>query len=140
MMNRLTKGLTVVIISCGLVLGQPTESLGVRSLYKPKYSYAYSYTVNCIRTIGSQYWKDEANLQALIWIARKESSLTPGVVNPSSRCFGLFQIHPVHRDLWMIMKRGGCPIGETKAGCIYIKRRYGTPLKAKAFWLKKGWY
>jgi hypothetical protein len=34
----------------------------------------------------------------------------------------------------------GDPLTEAKAGCEYIKRRYKSPLKAKAFWLRHRWY
>ncbi len=86
-----------------------------------------------IEKVGSLYWKDPAELKALHWIQQHECN-TPGIINQYG-CKGLFQLK--NPPKWMIL---GDAASETRAGCEYVKRRYGSPLKAKSFWLRKGWY
>jgi len=88
-----------------------------------------------IRQVGKGYWAADEQLDALCWISDHESR-RPGVRN-SIGCVGLFQLK--NPPKWMIV---GDAASETKAGCEYILHRkgYGTPLKAKAFWLKHHWY
>lgn len=86
-----------------------------------------------IREVGAAYWPDPAELDALVWICAHECT-TPGVVNPRG-FYGLFQLHSP--PSWMIL---GDAASETKAGCEYIRRRYGSPLAAKAWWVRHRWY
>ncbi len=86
-----------------------------------------------IREVGAAYWPDPAQLDALVWICSHECT-TPGVVNPRG-FYGLFQLH--NPPAWMVL---GDAASETKAGCEYIRRRYGTPLAAKAWWVSHRWY
>lgn len=86
-----------------------------------------------IKQIGALYWTDPSELDALVWVSAHECR-KPGVVSRTG-CVGLFQLR--YPPAWM---ERGDPASETRAGCEYIKRRYGTPLKAKAFWLNRGWY
>ncbi|MBI4734112.1 MAG: hypothetical protein HY779_04765 [Rubrobacteridae bacterium] len=86
-----------------------------------------------IREVGSQYWTDSAELDALIWV-NKHESVRPGVVSRGG-CKGLFQLK--NPPKWMVL---GDAASETKAGCEYIKRRYKTPSRAKAFWQSHHWY
>jgi hypothetical protein len=86
-----------------------------------------------VRQVGVTYWSDEAQLDALVWICCHES-IRPGAVSANG-CKGLFQL--INPPRWMKL---GDAASETKAGCEYIQRRYGTPSKAKSFWLGHGWY
>ncbi|MCL6472890.1 MAG: hypothetical protein K6T91_08795 [Firmicutes bacterium] len=87
-----------------------------------------------IRQVGAEYWPDPAQLDALVWICAHEATV-PGTISKNGKWKGLFQLaNPPH---WMVL---GDAASETKAGCEYIKRRYGTPLAAKAFHQRRGWY
>jgi hypothetical protein len=86
-----------------------------------------------VKEVGSEYWVDPAELEALMWICKHEST-RPGVVSRTG-CKGLFQLK--NPPAWMIL---GDAASEAKAGCEYIKRRYKTPSKAKSFWLSRHWY
>jgi hypothetical protein len=86
-----------------------------------------------IKEVGSGYWTDTGELDALIWV-NKHESVRPGIVSKGG-CKGLFQLK--NPPKWMVL---GDPASETKAGCEYIKRRYKTPSRAKAFWQSHHWY
>lgn len=88
-----------------------------------------------IKQIGALYWSDPAELDALVWISAHESTVPGKYGGAGKKYVGLFQLG--NPPAWM---ERGDPASETRAGCEYIKRRYDTPLKAKAFWLKRGWY
>lgn len=98
-------------------------------------SISTSPVTSVITNVGGNYWKDDVNLNALVWIANKESKLKVGAVSKSGKYKGLFQLGSPPR--WMVL---GDATSETKAGCEYIKTRYKTPLKAKLFWINNSWY
>ena len=80
-------------------------------------------------------WGSGNQWDALKWIIGKESSWNPKAANPTSSARGLFQkmtnIHgPVEKTI----------SGQTRWGLNYIKNRYGSPTKAKAFWRRNNWY
>ncbi len=85
-----------------------------------------------VREVGLSFWPEPAQLDALVWIGNHEGY--PGAVNRLG-CRGIFQL--MNPPSWMVL---GDPASETKAGCEYIKRRYGTPLNAQRFWRSRGWY
>ncbi len=87
-----------------------------------------------IRETGAAYWPNPAQLDALVWISAHECT-TPGRINPRGGYYGLFQLHSP--PAWMVL---GDAASETKAGCEYIRRRYGSPLAAKAWWVRHHWY
>lgn len=86
-----------------------------------------------VRRVGASYWPSKADQNALVWIYKHEC-VTPGVIS-SAGYYGLFQLG--NPPSWMVL---GDPASETKAGCEYIKRRYGNPSKAMAFKKRRGWY
>ena len=86
-----------------------------------------------IEKVGSLYWDDAEELKALHWIQRHECN-TPGYVNAHG-CVGLMQLK--NPPSWM---QRGDPASETRAGCEYIKRRYGNPSAAKKHHLCFNWY
>jgi len=86
-----------------------------------------------VRRVGATYWPSKADQDALVWIYKHEC-VTPGVIS-SAGYYGLFQLG--NPPGWMVL---GDPASEAKAGCEYIKRRYGNPSKAMSFKKKRGWY
>lgn len=86
-----------------------------------------------IREKSTERW-NATEAEAVLWIVDKESSFNPRARNGSGAC-GLFQRLP-------------CPWGQSlenveeqiENGLDYIKRRYQTPIEAKAFWLAHRWY
>lgn len=84
-------------------------------------------------------WGAGPNWDALQYIIGRESSWNPNAVNPTSGARGLFQ--------FMAGTWAGTGIGATsdpalqaEAGMRYIKSRYGSPINARAFWMKNHWY
>lgn len=77
-----------------------------------------------------------AEWDALYFIVTRESSWNHLAVNKSSGACGLFQALPCSKmgTPWNSLEV------QTNFGMNYIKNRYGTPLKAKAFWDKNHWY
>jgi hypothetical protein len=86
-----------------------------------------------VRSVGDDYWNTPGELEALVWIWKHES-VRPGIVSRTG-CKGLFQLK--NPPKWMKL---GDPLTEAKAGCEYIKRRYKSPMRAKAFWQRHHWY
>jgi hypothetical protein len=72
---------------------------------------------------------------ALLWICKRESNFHSTSVSRSG-CYGLFQLsrgmakgHPWKKPVW-----------NTKRAIKYMRGRYGSVLKAKAFWKAHHWY
>ncbi|MHB8842096.1 MAG: hypothetical protein ACYC56_09995 [Candidatus Aquicultor sp.] len=86
-----------------------------------------------VRRVGATYWPSKADQDALVYIYKHEC-VTPGTIS-SAGYYGLFQLG--NPPKWMVL---GDPASEARAGCEYIKRRYGNPSKAMAFKKKRGWY
>lgn len=90
--------------------------------------------------IGSIDWS------AVDWIVNKESGWNPRAQNPVSTASGLFQ----HiNSTWNAYKRPGTTASRMRdasvsqqayAGMNYISKAYGTPLNARGFWQRNGWY
>jgi hypothetical protein len=78
------------------------------------------------------------------WIIGKESGGRTSADNPSSTAFGLGQLLISNRRRYAA--RLGVSPGTTdynaqlKMFRMYVKERYGTPERAKAFWQAHGWY
>ncbi len=76
-------------------------------------------------------WYDD-----LAWICANESTGHTGVKNTKSTASGLFQLTSPN---WGLMPSGkdslGNAVDEARGGIRYIKGRYGSAAKAKAFWL-----
>jgi hypothetical protein len=80
---------------------------------------------------------------ALNSLVAHESSWQPGIRNPSSGAYGLFQFLGHEHDKYGQM--GGYspnPYQQAKAGVQYIKDRYGTPTNAWNMWQSRSphWY
>jgi soluble lytic murein transglycosylase-like protein len=78
--------------------------------------------------------------KALKWIWHHESGWNHRAVNPSSGATGIPQSLPASK-----MRTHGSdyrtnPETQIDWGLDYIKERYGSPIKAKRFWLSHNWY
>lgn len=73
---------------------------------------------------------------ALLQLVRHESGFRPGVKNPSSSAFGLFQfLDSTWRSYLPEVPYGSTdPYWQAVGGFRYIQQRYGTPERAWAFW------
>jgi hypothetical protein len=92
----------------------------VADLAKSKYGWA-----------GSQW-------DALNWLVAHESSWNPNAQNPTSSAYGLFQF--LDGTWGPYGKKTSDPKLQAQYGLEYIKGRYGSPEKAKAFWEGHHWY
>lgn len=88
-----------------------------------------------IVAVGKSKGLSNAEVSALLWIAKHESNFHP-TSKSSSGCYGLFQLsssivrgHPWQNPSW-----------NTKRAIKYMKGRYHGVLKAKGFWLSHHWY
>lgn len=97
------------------------------------------------KMLGSSYgWSSGAEWDALVWLWQHESNWSNTAENPSSGAYGIPQALPATK----LPKAGRPPkLGGTSDtgaqvswGLNYIKTRYGSPTKAKAFWLTHNWY
>lgn len=77
--------------------------------------------------------------EAAKWIVNNESSWNPTAQNPTSTAYGLFQFLD---STWATVgaTKTSDPVLQADAGAKYIKRQYGDPISAKAFWEKNHWY
>lgn len=84
----------------------------------------------------NEYGWSGAEWDALYWIVQHESGWRSTAVNKSSGACGLFQAYPCSKlgSNWQDLNH------QITWGLNYIKKRYGSPTAAKAFWLQKGWY
>ena len=73
------------------------------------------------------------------WIIQKESSGNPRAKNPKSTAYGLMQFLDGTWKSYGVGDRND-PVDQVVSGINYIKKRYGTPEKAYAFWQKNHWY
>jgi soluble lytic murein transglycosylase-like protein len=88
-----------------------------------------------IAKIGHESGLSNAEVDTLLWIARRESNFHPRSES-RSECHGLFQLSKgmAHGRPWKD------PTWNTKRAIRYMKGRYGGIQNAKAFWLSHHWY
>jgi hypothetical protein len=86
-----------------------------------------------IRSITHEYGYSRANENAMLWISDRESEDNPRCVYRGH--YGLFQM-----TFGIVGARWRNPGWNTRRALKYIGKRYGSPLKAKRFWLRNGWY
>lgn len=102
----------------------------------PTHAHASTASVKAIiRSEANRAHLGGADTAALLWIAKRESNYHP-TSHSRSECHGLFQLsrgmahgHPWRDPRW-----------NTRRAIRYMRGRYGSPLKAKAFWLRHHWY
>ncbi len=75
------------------------------------------------------------------WIIMRESSGDPTADNPTSTAFGLGQLLLGNRILYLGQSYATTDCGrQLWAFRAYVRDRYGTAARAKAFWQANGWY
>jgi colicin import membrane protein len=75
------------------------------------------------------------------WIIMRESSGDPTADNPTSTAFGLGQLLLGNRILYLGQDYATTDCGrQLWAFRAYVRDRYGTAERAKAFWQANGWY
>jgi septal ring factor EnvC (AmiA/AmiB activator) len=75
------------------------------------------------------------------WIIMRESSGDPTADNPTSTAFGLGQLLLGNRILYLGQDYATTDCGrQLWAFRAYVRDRYGTTERAKAFWQANGWY
>jgi septal ring factor EnvC (AmiA/AmiB activator) len=75
------------------------------------------------------------------WIILRESSGDPTADNPTSTAFGLGQLLLGNRILYLGRQYATTDCGrQLWAFRAYVRDRYGTAERAKAFWQANGWY
>src|ERR671912_30935 len=75
------------------------------------------------------------------WIIMRESSGFPTADNPTSTAFGLGQLLLGNRILYLGQAYATTDCGrQLWAFRAYVRDRYGTAARAKAFWQANGWY
>jgi hypothetical protein len=75
------------------------------------------------------------------WIIMRESSGDPTADNPTSTAFGLGQLLLGNRILYLGRQYATTDCGrQLWAFRAYVRDRYGTAERAKAFWQANGWY
>jgi septal ring factor EnvC (AmiA/AmiB activator) len=75
------------------------------------------------------------------WIIMRESSGDPTADNPTSTAFGLGQLLLGNRILYLGQGYATTDCGrQLWAFRAYVRDRYGTAERAKAFWQANGWY
>jgi hypothetical protein len=75
------------------------------------------------------------------WIILRESSGDPTADNPTSTAFGLGQLLLGNRILYLGKDYATTDCGrQLWAFRAYVRDRYGTAERAKAFWQANGWY
>lgn len=86
----------------------------------------------------SKYGWAGSQWDALNWLVAHESSWNPNAQNPTSSAYGLFQFLD---GTWKgFGPKTSDPAKQAQYGLEYIKSRYGSPEKAKAFWEGHHWY
>jgi hypothetical protein len=88
-----------------------------------------------VAKVGRDAGLSKRSVAALLWIAKRESNFHPTSVS-SSGCHGLFQLSTgmAHGHPWKN------PAWNTKRAIKYMKGRYGSVLRAQAFWSSHHWY
>jgi uncharacterized protein YabE (DUF348 family) len=102
-------------------------------LWHPTIAQAQTYAAGAAAQRGwtGSQWTD------LVWIWNKESGWRWNAANPSSSAYGIPQANPGSK-----MGSGWADDGAVQIdwGLGYIASRYGSPTKAKAYWLIHNWY
>lgn len=86
--------------------------------------------------IKTKYYDNlsSANRAAKVWIAYNESTYSYTVWNYNHTCYGRFQLNTGY------LKGDYSKTNQEKTADRYVKNRYGSWSKAKAFWVQNGWY
>lgn len=85
-------------------------------------------------------WSTGAEWDALVWLWQHESGWNNKAKNPSSGAYGIPQALPGSKMGAEANPPTSSASAQIKWGLSYIKGRYGSPTKAKAFWQSHNWY
>ena len=88
-----------------------------------------------IAKVGRQRGLSGKEIAALMWMAKRESNFHR-TSESRSQCHGLFQLSAgmAHGHPWKD------PAWNTRRAIRYMRGRYGSVLRAKAFWMSHHWY
>lgn len=119
-----------------------TGANGTQVAPAANYSGGDTATHNAVYTafVSAGYSPSEWN--DLVTIINRESGWNPQIKNPGSGAYGLAQfLGKGNVDKYLGGSTDNVPASTQAQGMMqYIKDRYGTPAKAKAFWDANGWY
>lgn len=85
-------------------------------------------------------WDNDTEWQALVWVWDHESGWRWDADNPTSDAYGIPQALPGSKMASAGADWKDNATTQIKWGLDYIKGRYGSPSKAKQFWLSHNWY
>jgi hypothetical protein len=92
------------------------------------------------RILAAPYgWSTGAEWDALDWVWTHESSWDNHAHNPSG-AYGIPQALPSGKMGRLANPPTSSAAAQIKWGLRYIKDKYGSPTRAKAFWLVNHWY
>jgi hypothetical protein len=125
-------------------IGTPTSSDSTAGT-PPGGTDAVGGTASENKAIGKQLaasygWDSGAEWDALVWVWDHESNWNNKAKNPSSGAYGIPQALPASKMGATANPPTSSASAQIKWGLSYIKSRYGSPSKAKAFWLAHHWY
>jgi hypothetical protein len=89
-----------------------------------------------IAKTGRERGLSKAEIDALMWICKRESSFHPKSESRNGLYHGLFQLNKgmAHGRPWKDAA------WNTRRAIKYMRGRYGSVLRAKAFWVAHHWY
>lgn len=124
--------LTALIIGIGCL---PTVAQGM-TYHQARYHTSQAKVRSLIRAEAHTWHYGTANREALVKLAYRESRWHPWSRSGMHGCWGTFQLrytmclgHPWWDATW-----------NTHRAIVYIRHRYGTPVRALAHSLARGWY
>lgn len=87
------------------------------------------------KLLAAKYgWSSGAEWDALVWLWQHESSWSNTAKNPTSGAYGIPQAWPASKMGAAANPPTSSASAQISWGLKYIKDRYGSPAKAKAFW------
>lgn len=89
---------------------------------------------------ASYGWDSGAEWDALVWVWDHESGWNNKAKNPSSGAYGIPQALPASKMGAEANPPTSSASAQIKWGLAYIKKRYHSPVGAKAFWQSHHWY
>ncbi|WP_433450016.1 transglycosylase SLT domain-containing protein [Streptomyces sp. CA-142005] len=92
------------------------------------------------QAIAHKMIPDAAQFNAFSKIVSHESGWNPTATNSSSGAYGLVQALPGSKMASAGSDWKTNPATQIKWGLDYMNSRYGSPVKAWAFWQANGWY
>ena len=124
--SRMTRIALALALTLAFTVGAANPAFAVTGAARRK-------VIATITATAKKSHVSTANIKALVTLAKRESSYNPKARNGS--CKGLFQLKTkASRGKWTNAA------WNTKQAISYVKRRYGSPLKALRHSYRYGWY